>query len=247
MVSHAPGVQARRRGEAGYSMIILVILITVMTILMGMALPYWSNWIQREKEEELIFRGLQYAEAIRVFRTRFGRAPSRLEELIEVKPRSIRKLWEDPMTDDGKWGILFEGAPGTGSGGRLEGGPNAGRNLVAVPQGEGTVTVGPIAGVYSRSTEKSFKVFLGAQQYDQWRFTYQILASTAGTAAPGSGNVSSYGLKAQWIGRPFREGVTLPGTLPGGTGVDGQPVLGSDGRPVGSQTGSGRDPTKPPE
>ena len=217
---------ARGRSEAGYNMVMLVILITVMTILLGMALPYWSHWIQREKEEELIFRGLQYAEAIRVFRTRFGRAPIRLQELIEVKPRCIRKLWEDPMTDDGKWGILFEGAP---------------------PPGEQTVTVGPIAGVYSRSTEKSFKVFNGAQQYDQWRFTYQLLASAGGANAPGSGNVSSYGLKAEWIGRPFREGVTPPGALPGGTGPTGQPAVGPDGRPVGARPRPGGGQSKPPE
>ncbi|HEX2251775.1 MAG TPA: hypothetical protein VHQ65_00740, partial [Thermoanaerobaculia bacterium] len=51
--------------------------------------PAWSKMAQREKEEELIFRGLQYAEAIRVFQRKFGRYPTRLEELIEVEPRKI--------------------------------------------------------------------------------------------------------------------------------------------------------------
>jgi len=45
--------------------------------------------IRREKEEELVFRGLQYAEAIRVFQNRFQRPPIRLQELIEVEPRSM--------------------------------------------------------------------------------------------------------------------------------------------------------------
>ena len=89
MVTPADRRPARRPSEAGYTMVILVILITVMTILLSMALPYWSHWIQREKEEELIFRGLQYAEAIRVFKARFGQSPIRLEQLIEVKPRCI--------------------------------------------------------------------------------------------------------------------------------------------------------------
>ena len=69
--------------------------------------------IQRDKEEELISRGFQYAEAIRVFQQRFGRLPNRLEELIKVKPRSIRQLWKDPMTDSGAWGVIVE-LPGRG-------------------------------------------------------------------------------------------------------------------------------------
>lgn len=100
-----------RRGEAGYTLAALVIAVTVMSILVAAALPYWSKVIQREKEEELIARGLQYAEAIRVFRARFGRLPTTLQELMDVKPRSIRQLWRDPMTESGEWGLIFESGP----------------------------------------------------------------------------------------------------------------------------------------
>ena len=51
---------------AGYNIVILAVAITVLNILVAKALPLWSHVIQREKEEELIFRGLQYAEAIRI-------------------------------------------------------------------------------------------------------------------------------------------------------------------------------------
>ena len=102
--------------EAGYNLVVLMVAITVMNILIAATLPLWSRIIQHDKEEELIFRGLQYAEAIRVFRGRFQRAPVRLEELLEAKPRCIRQLWKDPMTEDGKWRVLYEGVqqpPGT--------------------------------------------------------------------------------------------------------------------------------------
>jgi type II secretory pathway pseudopilin PulG len=104
-----------RPTEAGYSMVALMVAVTILTILTAMALPVWSQRMQREKEEELIFRGWQYAEAIRVFQQRHGRLPTRLEELIEVEPRSIRQLWKDPMTEDGEWGIVVQvgGGPGT--------------------------------------------------------------------------------------------------------------------------------------
>lgn len=93
----------------------LMVAVTILTILTAAALPMWSQQMQRENEEELIFRGWQYAEAIRVFQQRHGRLPTRLEELIEIEPRSIRKLWKDPMTEDGEWGIVVQvgagGAP----------------------------------------------------------------------------------------------------------------------------------------
>ncbi|HEV7667673.1 MAG TPA: hypothetical protein VGS22_04050 [Thermoanaerobaculia bacterium] len=97
--------------EAGYNLVVLMVAITVMNILIAASLPLWSRIIQHDKEEELVFRGLQYAEAIRVFRIRFQRAPVRIEELLEAKPRCIRQLWKDPMTEDGKWKILYEGVP----------------------------------------------------------------------------------------------------------------------------------------
>ena len=69
--------------------------------MLAAVLPLWSTAIRREKEEELIFRGLQYAEAIRVFQNRYHHLPNRLEELLEVKPRCIRLLWTDPLSKDG--------------------------------------------------------------------------------------------------------------------------------------------------
>ena len=80
-------ISARRvRQGGGYTLVAVVIIFTVMTILLAAVLPSWTTMIQRDNEEELVFRGLQYAEAIRVFQVRFGRYPVRLEELIEVRP-----------------------------------------------------------------------------------------------------------------------------------------------------------------
>ncbi|MEM7351331.1 MAG: hypothetical protein AAF657_11025, partial [Acidobacteriota bacterium] len=54
------------RQSAGYNLVVLAVAVTVLNIVAAKALPMWSTMIQRAKEEELIFRGLQYAEAIRV-------------------------------------------------------------------------------------------------------------------------------------------------------------------------------------
>lgn len=86
---------AKRRGRGGgYTLVALLVGMTVASILIAAVLPLASAQAQREKEAELIFRGLQYAEGIRVFRRRFGRYPNSLTELLEVKPRSVRRLWK---------------------------------------------------------------------------------------------------------------------------------------------------------
>ena len=240
---HRPGRPGRRPhgGEAGYNLVILAVAVTVMTILVAAALPRWSHEIWCDKEEELRFRGLQYAEAIRVFQARFGRFPVRLEELIEVKPRSLRKLWKDPMTESGKWGLAFAGiGPGA---------PNAGQELTP-PASEGdlddgrggeegddkTVTIGPIIGVFSRSNDDSIATFMGQKSYGKWVFTVDLLqGGGARGAATGiaPGQPINPGLpvltRMEWIGRPFRPfleaGMPTPGAGPN------QPVGAGGGNP----------------
>ncbi len=116
------GDPRRRSGADGFNLVVLVMAVTVLNILLAMALPTWSTFVQREKEAELIFRGLQYAEAVRVFQVRNNRLPVRITELIEVHPRSIRQLWHNPLTEDGSWLLLpaqaQRGRQGRGQGGR---------------------------------------------------------------------------------------------------------------------------------
>ena len=227
-----------RRGEAGYTLVVLAVAVTILGILMAAALPNWSRAIQREKEEELIARGLQYAEAIRVFRQRFGRLPMRLAELTEVEPRSIRQLWKDPMTESGDWDLIFEGVPVQEGGEGGAAGDGQGRSLVAIGglgTGGGEVTVGPIAGVRSRSKEESIKLFFGKQTHAEWQFTYLLLRG-AGQTVGIPGGATHPGLlppRAQWIGRPFPAdllppGVGAPPELPQGVappGSAGQPLV----------------------
>ncbi|MCP4202123.1 MAG: type II secretion system protein [bacterium] len=101
-----------RRRQAGYNLVALMVIVAVVNIAIAASLPMWSKVIQRDKESVLVFRGLQYAEAIRVFQKRTGRFPTRLEELIEIEPRCIRQLWLDPMNEEPEWGLVLAGAEG---------------------------------------------------------------------------------------------------------------------------------------
>jgi type II secretory pathway pseudopilin PulG len=228
-------------------MVILVILVTIMTIGTAAAFPLWTSVSQREKEEELIFRGLQYAEAIRCFQRRFQRLPIKLEELEKVKPRCIRQLYPDPMTEDGEWGLIYAGGPGTQvNPGQAEGVPGdqnrqdalnralpnrgqRGRQGNGLPQSNGERQrggLGPIAGVYSKAEGDSIKIFMGKTRYDQWAFTAELVSGIA--SLPDRPPLVPSG---DTLGRPFPEGIQpqiafqLPnqnGNPPSGLGQQGQ-------------------------
>ena len=141
-------------------------------------LPLWSHQIQREKEAELIFRGLQYAEAIRVFQIRFRRLPVRLEELIEVKPRSIRQLWENPMSEDGSWKLLRPNQPNLPNR-PIPRKPGGGQDH---PPGQGTrdgdvVEVGPFTGVASSVGGDSIKTYMGKTTTSEWLFRVEDVSA----------------------------------------------------------------------
>ena len=80
--------------------------------MMAAAVEIVSFQAQREKEAELIFRGQQYVEGIRLYRQKYGRLPMRMKELWEADPRVLRQKWTDPITGDEKWGVIFEGQQG---------------------------------------------------------------------------------------------------------------------------------------
>ena len=206
-------MQARRRSEGarGYTLVAAVVLVAVASVLVAAALPAWSHAIKRDKEEELIFRGLQYAEAIRVFQVRFGRYPVRLEELLTVNPRCIRQLWKDPMTDDGEWGLIYAQGGGPQQPGqrtpgvapdRRQGSQVAGGSApsqLGDRRGRRARAVAPILGVHSSSGEKAIKQFAGGATHGDWLFTADLFPAVQ--PQPGSLNLPRS--NAAFIGRPF--------------------------------------------
>jgi type II secretory pathway pseudopilin PulG len=106
----AAGVR-RRKNEEGALLIILMVGVAVAMIGIAVAFQSWSIVWRRDSEEELIFRGQQYADAIRAYRKEHGnQCPPNLEELMKPGPRQvryIRKLYKDPMVKGGKWGLLY--------------------------------------------------------------------------------------------------------------------------------------------
>ncbi|PYQ62966.1 MAG: hypothetical protein DMF53_11725 [Acidobacteria bacterium] len=240
-------------------MVMLIVALTVLNIMIAAMMPLMSTEIQREKEEELIFRGFQYAEAIRIFHLRFQRFPNKLQELIEIKPRCIRQLWKDPMTKDGKWGLIFQGqgVPLQNKGdlegqrlspkpkpGDLEGPPdNDGRDGTGLntPKQGDEVAIGPIVGVYSKSPKESHLVFYGHQRYDEWRFTFDLIPNGGvqrGSIVAGVGNPGQMlapNFSTRWLGRPMylvdqQQSMPQNGSGPGGSPAGGGPTSPGGGK-----------------
>jgi type II secretory pathway pseudopilin PulG len=187
-----------RRDEAGYTLAVLIGILAVIGIALGAAVPHWAARVQREKEAELVARGLQYAEAIRVFQRRFGRLPNTLAELVEVEPRSIRQLWRNPFAkgDDAGWAVLMEIAGGQvspvdPSTGALLGGVESEstdeslsevRTLSGFDPGPGVA--GPIHGVRSKVRGEAYRDYFDRKDYGDWEFTVERLVAASGALTP---------------------------------------------------------------
>lgn len=190
------------RAEAGYAMAALLVAMTVMAIILTAAMPTWSQMIRREKEEELIFRGTQYARAINQYQRKFANAsPATLDVLIEQ--RLLRKKFRDPLATDkeGEFQMLYlnqqgpasrggpagqTGARGAGTGqqqtgrGTLQGDTEGGTSYSTQPSGG-------IVGVASKNTGTSIKIYKGKQRYNEWQFIGMEMSQQAGGPAGAAG------------------------------------------------------------
>src|SRR4051812_11023160 len=58
--------------DKGYAMAALLVGMTIMALFLSMALPAWKTMTQRDKEDELVFRGQQYARAVVLFQRKYA-------------------------------------------------------------------------------------------------------------------------------------------------------------------------------
>src|SRR5260370_3557890 len=78
----------------------LMLFVTLLATAAGALAPTIAFQVRRDREEEMIHRGTQYARAIRRYVKKTGRYPSRLEELENTSNvRFLRKRYKDPVTN----------------------------------------------------------------------------------------------------------------------------------------------------
>ena len=100
-----------RKEEEGALLLLIMVGAAVMVIGIAVAAQAWSSTWRRDSEDELIFRGNQYVDAILAYPKEHGGAlPVGLDELVKPGPRRlryIRKLFRDPINPTGQWGLLY--------------------------------------------------------------------------------------------------------------------------------------------
>ena len=88
-----------RRSERGYILLMLMLFVALLAIAAGALAPSIAFRVKRDREEEMIHRGVQYSRAVRHYFKKFGRYPTRLEELEDTNNlRFLRKRYKDPIT-----------------------------------------------------------------------------------------------------------------------------------------------------
>lgn len=195
----SPTCSTRRAG--GFTYVGLLILVAVIAGASASALSFGASAQRRMVEEELLFVGSEFRDAIATFhQTAQGlrRYPRDFDELIKDARdpgvrRHLRRVYPDPLTGRTEWGI------------------------VRAPDGG-------IMGVYSLSRDtpikqanfpEEWKEFEGKSSYRDWQFVFApSAAQPAGTAgrvprAGEAGSTAPFGLTAPGA----------PGTGPAAAGV----------------------------
>lgn len=157
-----------RNKVQGYTYIGVLFMVTLMGVALALIGTSWKIERQRENEEELVFIGKQFIEAIGLYYERspggLKKYPNSLQDLtyddrFPTTQRYLRKIYVDPMTLKNEWGIL------------------------QAPEGG-------VMGVYSLSKRKSLtkKALFSLNQIDftnaatvsEWHFAYRPFVQSYG-------------------------------------------------------------------
>lgn len=103
--------------ERGHMMAGVMVLVAIMGVMSAVAVQDYSEVLRRDNEAEMIFRAEEITRAIQRYRKDHGnQPPTELELLMEPGTRGqyyLRRMYEDPLVKDGKWGLLFVGPGNT--------------------------------------------------------------------------------------------------------------------------------------
>jgi type II secretory pathway pseudopilin PulG len=102
--------QSGSRHEDGFLLLGVLCMTMLLLLALAIAVPRMAESIRRDKETETVHRGMQYARAIRVYYTKYGRYPNTIDQLMKSdNQRFLRKRYLDPMTGKDDWRIIHLG------------------------------------------------------------------------------------------------------------------------------------------
>ena len=125
-----------RPREKGYVLLTLLLIVALMGIFALAAASKIDFEIRRDRELEMIHRGVQYSRAIRAYYKKFQRYPTKLDDLDNTNNlRYLRKHYKDPLNKNGDFRLLHYGEQGVTLGGGFGGGSIPGATPVGSPAG----------------------------------------------------------------------------------------------------------------
>lgn len=152
--------------NGGFTYIAALFMVMILGIMLGLTGQSMKTIMKREKEKELIFRGLQYRDAIERW-SKKGMPLKNLDDLLKdpysVKgERLLRQRYKDPIT-----GKDFKAVED----------PNFG--IIGV---QSTSEAEPMK---TGNFPEVLKEFEGKEKYNEWKFVYNKMVNTTGTTQPG--------------------------------------------------------------
>jgi type II secretory pathway pseudopilin PulG len=185
------------RNSHGFAYIALLVIIVIIGISLGAAGKYWSSVVLRDKEEELLFRGDQYRQAIELYYRAILVGPQ--------YPNSIDDLLMDTRTPTGRRHLRQRYKD-----------PISGEDFVEIKD----ITTNRIIGVHSPSDKQPLKQadfpaiyslkpmpllppagfpadpndFEQKGKYSEWLFVSTIIPATAATLPPPPGGIQRFRL-----------------------------------------------------
>ena len=102
--------------QRGFALMMVMFMTTVVLLGAMVAAPYFRTERQREKEQQMIWRGKQYVRGIKLYYRKTGRFPTSVDDLTKPKLGSLRfmrQAYDDPMNKtDGSWRLIYVGPSG---------------------------------------------------------------------------------------------------------------------------------------
>lgn len=107
--------RASGRQCAGFTYIGLLLAVALVGTLVAAAASHWHLEVQREKEQELLFVGNEFRQAIVSYaaatKPKARPYPMSLDDLLldertVEKRRHLRRIYADPMTGRAEWGLV---------------------------------------------------------------------------------------------------------------------------------------------
>ena len=220
----ATSFRRRHNRQSGYVLMVILLILALLIIALVAIAPREAAQIRRDREEETIHRGNEYARAVKRFYRKVGRYPVRIEELESTNnTRFLRKRYTDPMTGQ-EFRILHYGEQKSvpkGLFGAAIGTAGAGGGAGGISTGPGGAS-GGLAGAIIGNT-------MGGGPMGGGQTTGSMGAPTFGGTVPaqgGTGTDSGDSGRAQTPGTP---GSNMGTTLGSGPTFGGGPIIGVAG------------------